>query len=158
MNERITVLENKVDALMEVRGGFTSEHQIFGKLVHVLLEEPTLNRKLILENQKKIEELYKRLQEDPPLDSGSTFSDSFSSLDDAEFYRLPRCSKSPKNFSSKIDNDQKVELRELVKEKGVTRKGIFEIWHQFKQKFQLKSYQDLPSIQFRQALRWINQF
>lgn len=59
--------------------------------------------------------------------------------------------------STYISMEQAQMLRKLVKEKGQSRKGIFAIWKQFRQKFMVDSYQHLPDAKFSDALRWVNQ-
>jgi len=58
---------------------------------------------------------------------------------------------------ARISVEQAQLLCNLVKEKATTRKEICQIWKNFKQNFQVKSYQHLPSSLFQEALRWVNQ-
>ena len=57
---------------------------------------------------------------------------------------------------TKINLEQAQALRELVKEKGKTRKGICRIWKELRKKFALDRYSDLPEKDFPEVLRWLN--
>ena len=76
-------------------------------------------------------------------------------LEKNEKHRRPK-SKDPLQEINKIDLEQAQSLRDLVREKGRSRKGICRIWKEFRQKFALARYSDLPEKNFHDAMRWLN--
>ncbi|MEK7487623.1 MAG: ORF6N domain-containing protein [Planctomycetota bacterium] len=55
MNERISVLETQIEAVMKVRGTFNEKHWLFGKFVEVMAEEIDQNREEIAKLKKQFD-------------------------------------------------------------------------------------------------------
>jgi hypothetical protein len=157
MNERITVSESKVDSLMDVRKSFDERHWLFGKFVEIIANEIDFNRNEVKKTQQMLQN--NRL-ENPQNENVVSKVKALFEQEESSSPRDPFPILSTENHfvssSPKIDKKQAEQFRDLVKEKGKTQKGIFEIWSQFKQKFQLQSYHDLPASHFQQALLWLN--
>lgn len=57
MNERVNILETRIDALMKARGNFNENHWLFGKFTEIVAEEIDENRGQIKNLESKLEKL-----------------------------------------------------------------------------------------------------